>query len=83
MARAAISVMLGTAWRSTINISMQYETMRRRGFPLYRPFEAMHEAQMMIWAQDQAGTGITVNALLLCGGHAPLWPARSFYSKAA
>ncbi len=38
--------------------------MRRRGFSPYGPSKAALESETAIWAQDLAGTGITVNALL-------------------
>jgi 3-oxoacyl-[acyl-carrier protein] reductase len=64
MARAAVPVMLRAGWGRIINISMNYETMRRRGFSPYGPSKAALESQTVIWAQDLAGSGITVNALL-------------------
>jgi NAD(P)-dependent dehydrogenase (short-subunit alcohol dehydrogenase family) len=38
--------------------------MRRRGFSPYGPSKAALESETIIWAQDLAGTGVTVNALL-------------------
>ncbi len=64
MARAAVPVMLRAGWGRIINISMNYETMRRAGFSPYGPSKAALESETAIWAQDLAGTGITVNALL-------------------
>lgn len=64
MARAATPVMLRAGWGRIINISMNYATMRRKGFSPYGPSKAALEAQTIIWAQDLAGTGVTVNALL-------------------
>ncbi|MGC8535925.1 MAG: SDR family NAD(P)-dependent oxidoreductase [Rhizomicrobium sp.] len=64
MARASTPVMLRAGWGRIINISMNYETMRRKGFSPYGPSKAALEAQTVIWAQDLAGTGVTVNALL-------------------
>jgi len=43
---------------------MNHETMRRVGFSLYGPSKAALEAATAIWAQDLAGSGVTVNALL-------------------
>ncbi|WP_425437343.1 SDR family oxidoreductase [Novosphingobium guangzhouense] len=43
---------------------MNRETMRRRGFSPYGPSKAALESATAIWAQDLAGSGITVNALL-------------------
>ena len=47
-----------------VNISTNRETMRRRGFSSYGPSKATLESETTIWAQDLAGTGVTVNALL-------------------
>lgn len=64
MARAAVPVMLQAGWGRIINISMNHETMRRAGFSPYGPSKAALESATVIWAQDLAGTAITVNALL-------------------
>jgi NAD(P)-dependent dehydrogenase (short-subunit alcohol dehydrogenase family) len=64
MARAAVPAMLTAKWGRIVNISMNAETMRRRGFSPYGPSKAALESETIIWAQDLAGTGVTVNALL-------------------
>jgi NAD(P)-dependent dehydrogenase (short-subunit alcohol dehydrogenase family) len=64
MARAAVRPMLDQRWGRIINISMSYETMQRAGFSPYGPSKAALESETIIWAQDLAGTGVTVNALL-------------------
>ncbi|CAO3431396.1 Oxidoreductase, short-chain dehydrogenase/reductase family [Azospirillum endophyticum] len=64
MARAAVPLMLKAGWGRIVNISMNSETMRRRGFSPYGPSKAALESETIIWAQDLAGTGVTVNALL-------------------
>jgi NAD(P)-dependent dehydrogenase (short-subunit alcohol dehydrogenase family) len=64
MARAAVTPMLEAGWGRIVNISMNVETMRRRGFSPYGPSKAALESETIIWAQDLAGTGVTVNALL-------------------
>jgi len=64
MARAVVPHMLKQHWGRIINISMNYETMRRAGFSPYGPSKAALESQTIIWAQDLAGTGVTVNSLL-------------------
>jgi NAD(P)-dependent dehydrogenase (short-subunit alcohol dehydrogenase family) len=64
MARAAVPGMLTRGWGRIVNISMNAETMRRRGFSPYGPSKAAMESATNIWAQDLADTGITVNALL-------------------
>jgi 3-oxoacyl-[acyl-carrier protein] reductase len=64
MARALVPLMLESGWGRIINISMNRETMRRRGFSPYGPSKAALESETAIWAQDLEGTGVTVNALL-------------------
>jgi NAD(P)-dependent dehydrogenase (short-subunit alcohol dehydrogenase family) len=64
MARAAAPQMILNGWGRIINISVSQETMRRKGFSPYGPSKAALESQTFIWAQDLAGTGVTVNALL-------------------
>jgi len=43
---------------------MNHETMRRAGVSPCDPSKAALEAATAIWAQDLAGSGVTVNALL-------------------
>ena len=64
MARAAAPHMIRQRWGRIVNISMNYETMRRAGFSPYGPSKAALEAETLIWAQDLAETGVTVNTLL-------------------
>jgi len=64
MARAAAPHMLKQRWGRIVNISINHETMRRAGFSPYGPSKAALESETIIWAQDLAGTGVTVNALL-------------------
>src|SRR5271157_5123358 len=64
MGRAAAPAMIEARWGRIINISMNHETMRRRGFSPYGPSKAALESETIIWAQDLAGSGVTVNALL-------------------
>ena len=64
MARAAVRPMLRGLWGRIINISMNRDTMQRAGFSPYGPSKAALESETIIWAQDLAGTGVTVNALL-------------------
>jgi NAD(P)-dependent dehydrogenase (short-subunit alcohol dehydrogenase family) len=68
MARAAAPIMIAAGWGRIVNISMNHQTMRRRGFSPYGPSKAALESETIIWAQDLAGTGVTVNALLPGGG---------------
>jgi NAD(P)-dependent dehydrogenase (short-subunit alcohol dehydrogenase family) len=60
MARAAMPYFLKAGKGRIINISMNWQTMRRKGFTPYGPSKAALESASMIWAQDLAGTGITV-----------------------
>ena len=64
MARCAVPVMLKAGWGRIVNISMNRETMRRRGFSPYGPSKAAIESETIIWSQELADTGVTVNALL-------------------
>jgi len=64
MARAAAPQMIRQGWGRIINISIGHETMRRKGFSPYGPSKAALESETIIWAQDLAETGVTVNALL-------------------
>ena len=64
MARAAVPAMRAAGWGRIVNISMNRETMRRAGFSPYGPSKAALESETVIWAQDLAGSGVTVNALL-------------------
>jgi 3-oxoacyl-[acyl-carrier protein] reductase len=64
MAREAVRPMLAAGWGRIVNVSMNHETMRRAGFSPYGPSKAALESETVIWAQDLAGTGVTVNALL-------------------
>jgi 3-oxoacyl-[acyl-carrier protein] reductase len=64
MARAAVPPMLAAGWGRIVNVSINAETMRRQGFSPYGPSKAALESATSIWAQDLAGSGVTVNALL-------------------
>lgn len=64
MARSAAPLMIRVGWGRIINISVNRETMRRRGFSPYGPSKAALESETIIWSQELAGTGVTVNALL-------------------
>src|ERR1700729_3643512 len=78
MARQAAAAMRAAGWGRIINISMNTETMRRRGFPPYGPSKAALESATIIWAQDLAGSGVTVNALLPGGATATGMIPKSF-----
>jgi 3-oxoacyl-[acyl-carrier protein] reductase len=67
MTRAVIPHMLARRAGRIINVSINRETMRRKGFTPYGPSKAALESMSEIWAQELEGTGITMN-LLLPGG---------------
>jgi len=64
MARAAVPHLLSQKSGAIINVTMSYETMKRRGFSPYGPSNAALESETIIWAQDLEGIGITVNEIL-------------------
>jgi 3-oxoacyl-[acyl-carrier protein] reductase len=64
MSRAVVHYMMKQHWGRIINISINHETMRRPGFTPYGPSKAALESETIIWSQDLAGSGVTVNALL-------------------
>ncbi len=67
MTRAVVPHMLARGSGRIINITINQETMRRKGFSPYGPSKAALEAMSSIWAQELEGTGVTLN-LLLPGG---------------
>jgi NAD(P)-dependent dehydrogenase (short-subunit alcohol dehydrogenase family) len=64
MARAVVPWMLEQGGGSIINISVNYETMERRGFSPCGPSKAALESESIIWAQDLEDTGIGLNVVL-------------------
>jgi NAD(P)-dependent dehydrogenase (short-subunit alcohol dehydrogenase family) len=64
MTRAVIPHMLERRFGRIINISMNHETMKRKGFTPYGPSKAALESMSTIWAQELEGIGITLNVLL-------------------
>ena len=64
LTKAFIPHMLKRGSGRIINISISQETMRRKGFTPYGPSKAALESMSTIWAQELAGTGITLNVLL-------------------
>jgi 3-oxoacyl-[acyl-carrier protein] reductase len=70
MGRAAVAPMLRGGWGRIVNVSVSRGTMQRAGFSPYGPSKAALESETIIWAQDLAGTGVTVNALLPGGATA-------------
>jgi len=64
MTQAVIPHMLNRRFGRIINISINHETMKRKGFTPYGPSKAALESMSTIWAQELEGTGITLNVLL-------------------
>ena len=64
MTRAVIPHMLKRNHGRVINISINKETMKRKGFTPYGPSKAALESMSIIWAQELEGTGVTLNVLL-------------------
>jgi NAD(P)-dependent dehydrogenase (short-subunit alcohol dehydrogenase family) len=64
MARAVAPAMITQKFGRIVNISTGAGTMIRKNFSPYGPSKAFLEAASRIWAQDLAGTGVTVNVLL-------------------
>ena len=64
ISRAVVPSVISRGSGSTVNASMNHETMKRRGFPPYGPSEAVLESEAVIRARDLEGTGARVNVLL-------------------
>lgn len=64
MARAAVPGMVAQGFGKVINVSTSDQTMVRKGYSPYGPTKAALEAASRVWAQDLAGTGVTVNVYL-------------------
>jgi NAD(P)-dependent dehydrogenase (short-subunit alcohol dehydrogenase family) len=64
MARAVVPLMLAEGHGRVVNVSMNEQTMIRRGFVPYGPAGAGVEALSRVMAADLAGTPVAVNILL-------------------
>jgi NAD(P)-dependent dehydrogenase (short-subunit alcohol dehydrogenase family) len=64
MAREVVPLMLREGGGRVVNISMNEQTMVRRGFVPYGPAGAGVEALSRVMAADLAGSSVTVNMLL-------------------
>jgi gluconate 5-dehydrogenase len=64
MAREVVPLMLRAGGGRVVNISMNEQTMTRRGFVPYGPSGAGVEALSRVMAADLAGSPVTVNILL-------------------
>ena len=67
VASAAVPLLMQATHGKIVNISVNHETMRRRGFVPYGPSRAGTESLSLIMAEDLRPHGIAVN-LLLPGG---------------
>ena len=64
MARAVAPRLVDQGWGRIINHVTSYRTMVRAGEHPYGPSKAALESMTAVWAEDLAGTGVTVNAIL-------------------
>ncbi len=63
MTRAVVPHMLSAGRGSIINVTINHETMVRRGFSPYGPSKAALEAMTQVWAQELEGSGVHINML--------------------
>lgn len=64
MSRTAAPHQIAAGWGRVVNITTSLATMQRRANSPYGVSKAAIETQTLIWAQDLAGTGVTVNSLI-------------------
>jgi NAD(P)-dependent dehydrogenase (short-subunit alcohol dehydrogenase family) len=64
VSRSAVPEMLKAGWGRIVNVTTSLGTMQRRANSPYGVSKTAIEAETLIWAQDLAGTGITVNSLI-------------------
>lgn len=70
MTKAVVLHMLKNRYGRIINISINHDTMKRKGFSPYGPSKAALESMSYIWAQELENTGVTLNILLPGGATA-------------
>ena len=63
MSRAVVPHMLAAGHGSVINVTVNHQTMVRRGFSPYGPSKAALEAMTRVWEAELEGTGVTINML--------------------
>ena len=56
--------MLRAGWGRIVNVTTSLPTMQRKQNSPYGVSKVAIEAETLIWAQDLAGTGVTVNSLI-------------------
>jgi 3-oxoacyl-[acyl-carrier protein] reductase len=64
MTSTVLPHLLKRGWGRIVNITTSLDTMQRRHYSPYGVTKAAIEAETMIWAQDLAGSGVTVNSLI-------------------
>jgi 3-oxoacyl-[acyl-carrier protein] reductase len=64
MTSTVLPHLLQRGWGRVVNISTSLDTIQRRHYSPYGVTKAAIEVETMIWAQDLAETGITVNSLI-------------------
>jgi 3-oxoacyl-[acyl-carrier protein] reductase len=64
MTRAVAPAMVAQGFGKIVNVSTGLGTMVRKQFAPYGPSKAFLEAASRIWAEEFAGTGVSVNVLL-------------------
>ena len=64
MSRAAAPALIASGWGRIVNVTTSLSTMQRCENSPYGVSKTAIEAETLIWAQDMAGTGVTVNSLI-------------------
>jgi NAD(P)-dependent dehydrogenase (short-subunit alcohol dehydrogenase family) len=64
MTSTVLPHLLKRSFGRIVNITTSLDTMQRRHYSPYGVTKTAIEAETMIWAQDLAGTGVTVNSLI-------------------
>ncbi len=64
MSHAAAPHLLRAGWGRIVNVTTSLPTMQRKANSPYGVSKVAIEAETLIWAQDTAGTGVTVNSLI-------------------
>ena len=64
MSRAAAPALMASGWGRIVNVTTSLSTMQRRENSPYGVSKTAIEAETLIWAQDMADTGVTVNSLI-------------------
>jgi NAD(P)-dependent dehydrogenase (short-subunit alcohol dehydrogenase family) len=81
MARAVVPLMLREGGGRVVNISMNEQTMVRRGFVPYGPAGAGVEAFSRVMAADLAGSSVTATSCSPAGAPGPGWSRMRFPTR--